>query len=291
MYETARDRRVHPDVRAADAEASSSAVATGVQLLAAGRYVMHEPQGGKPKSQPTWLVELILSGELLVRVRNGPWQSYRRGHGMLYAPNTPYWERVPHSGAVCESVGLLFDMGTSQAFQHCNALQPTFHRLEDPHERLTRLAEQVLSHLGTGMAGDLLAQGCLLQMLGGILQAQMTGENWTVTADHAEHDLVSRTHRFMQTHLARPLLLSDLARETGHSDSGFAHAYKRLTGESPMAALRRRRVDAVKFHLYSNRHTLAEIAQLTGFTDAFHLSRTFKQLLGISPRDFRKQIR
>jgi AraC-like DNA-binding protein len=35
---------------------------------------------------------------------------------------------------------------------------------------------------------------------------------------------------------------------------------------------------------------LAQIARETGFADAFHLSRTFKQSVGVSPRRFRQGL-
>jgi transcriptional regulator GlxA family with amidase domain len=83
------------------------------------------------------------------------------------------------------------------------------------------------------------------------------------------------------------LQLADIAAAVGMSVSGFAHNYKRQTGLSPMAMLRRMRVEAVKSHLMRERLTLEQIANETGFADAFHLSRTFKEVTGVSPRQFR----
>ena len=72
------------------------------------------------------------------------------------------------------------------------------------------------------------------------------------------------------------------------SESGFAHAYRRLAGQSPGQALRRMRIEAVKMYLLHNRLTLEKIAQLTGFADAFHLSHTFRKVVGVSPKQFRQ---
>jgi AraC-like DNA-binding protein len=39
-----------------------------------------------------------------------------------------------------------------------------------------------------------------------------------------------------------------------------------------------------------DRLSLAQIAGETGFADAFHLSRAFKQVTGVSPRQFRHHV-
>jgi AraC-like DNA-binding protein len=57
------------------------------------------------------------------------------------------------------------------------------------------------------------------------------------------------------------------------------------TGESPMMTLTRMRIHLAKTLLLQG-HRLKLVADQTGFWDQYHLSKTFKQHEGISPREF-----
>ena len=59
-------------------------------------------------------------------------------------------------------------------------------------------------------------------------------------------------------------------------------------GESPMRTLTNMRLRLAQGLLLKGRR-LQEIASQTGFVDGFHLSRTFRRVLGCSPRQFRAQ--
>jgi AraC-like DNA-binding protein len=52
-----------------------------------------------------------------------------------------------------------------------------------------------------------------------------------------------------------------------------------------------RRLESASHLLLSGDRSLQEIAELTGHSDAFHLSHAFKKQYGLPPRTFRNQIR
>jgi len=56
-----------------------------------------------------------------------------------------------------------------------------------------------------------------------------------------------------------------------------------------MEYVRQRRIERVKHLLVGSRRKLPEIAAQTGFADGFHLSRTFKRLVGQTPSDYRER--
>jgi AraC-like DNA-binding protein len=80
------------------------------------------------------------------------------------------------------------------------------------------------------------------------------------------------------------LSLTTIARRAGFSGDGFRRAFRRISGETPAAYRRRCRLEAVGRLLTRNDLTLARIAEVTGFVDAFHLSKAWKQATGRSPR-------
>lgn len=262
----------------------------GVQLLGAGHFTMSQTRAGGAMAHRAWVLELVVAGRLEVNVEASGWHTCAAGQALLYRPYTRYRERVPAGGVpVCKSVCLFFELPRAPLFEAWRRPEPSFRSIDDPERVLRRLVDTVLAHLGRSEADDLLALGCFHQVLGTLLKADRGGAALTLSAQRpAEDDVVSRAHDYMRANLSQPLTLPRIAQAVGLSESGFAHAYRRLTGRSPMSDLRRMRIDAVKVHLLSNRLSLAGIAAQTGFADPFHLSRTFKRIVGIPPSDFRR---
>ena len=85
--------------------------------------------------------------------------------------------------------------------------------------------------------------------------------------------------------------LEEIARSMGMSYSAFRKRFVQMTGKSPGEY----RADEIVLRacslLLETNHNLATIAADLGFHDAFHLSKRFKQVVGMSPQDFRRQNR
>lgn len=85
--------------------------------------------------------------------------------------------------------------------------------------------------------------------------------------------------------------LEEIARSMGMSYSAFRKRFVQMTGKSPGEF----RADEIVLRacslLLETNHKLGTIAADLGFHDAFHLSKRFKQVVGMSPQDFRRQNR
>ncbi len=97
-----------------------------------------------------------------------------------------------------------------------------------------------------------------------------------------------RAQQLMSARLDADISLAEVARECGLSLSHFSRAFRQAVGASPHAWLMRRRVDAAKSMMHSNRLPLSEIALACGFADQSHFTRVFSRETGASPGQWRR---
>ena len=95
--------------------------------------------------------------------------------------------------------------------------------------------------------------------------------------DHVMHTLRDRPLETRATSLAR---LSGVA---GLSPSRFAHVFRESMGVPLRPYMRWLRLQRAAHELVSGR-SVTEAAHVAGFADAAHLTRTFRRMLGATPR-------
>jgi AraC-like DNA-binding protein len=92
---------------------------------------------------------------------------------------------------------------------------------------------------------------------------------------------------FIRSEYARSLRSRELAREAGVSFSHLAHLFRGELGLSSREYLAKIRVHVARHLLKESFCTLDHIAELTGFSDASHLSRAFSAAFGQRPGQYR----
>lgn len=99
---------------------------------------------------------------------------------------------------------------------------------------------------------------------------------------------VLRTVRsYIEDHLTEGADLDSLARIAGVSCCHFSRAFKRSTGMPAHHYLITRRISAAIALIRETDRALSDISLEVGFADQSHFSRTFVQLTGLTPGDFR----
>jgi len=83
------------------------------------------------------------------------------------------------------------------------------------------------------------------------------------------------------------LAINELAREVGRHPSWLGSAYRTATGEGPLEAAARFRVERAACSLRETNRSCAYIAHEAGFCDQSHMNRTFRRLLGRAPSEVR----
>ncbi len=97
----------------------------------------------------------------------------------------------------------------------------------------------------------------------------------------ADAGWLSKAMTYMSTNLQRPVALAELCAVCHMSERNFCRLFKEATGVSPIAWHRKLRIRKAEEFLASGLCTLESLAELLGFTDAAHLSRSFYRETGV----------
>jgi AraC family transcriptional regulator len=100
---------------------------------------------------------------------------------------------------------------------------------------------------------------------------------------------VAEALQFIHQNYARDVALSDIAAAVHLSPFHLVRLFKQTLGVSPYQHVIQVRVNNARSLLAagSGRRSLAEIASAVGFADQSHLTRHFKRITGVTPRQFR----
>jgi AraC family transcriptional regulator of arabinose operon len=95
---------------------------------------------------------------------------------------------------------------------------------------------------------------------------------------------------YLCQNLSQPVTLDQLAQRCGLSVSRLAHLFRDQVGQTPHQFLEMQRMTRARQLLDLTQQPIAAIAAETGFPDLFHFSKRFKHHLGLSPRNYRKNL-
>ena len=155
-------------------------------------------------------------------------------------------------------------------------------------ERFTSLMEML--HAESQIAGetdDRIVNG-YCRLIFAYLEHELTRREYSVEAAQRKERL-EKLWQEVQRSLKAPWPVERLARNAGMSVSHFHATVTGYYHTGPQEIVRRLRIDRVKNLLRHSDSKLEEIAELTGFSSAFALSRSFKKQTGMCPREFRLQ--
>ncbi len=98
---------------------------------------------------------------------------------------------------------------------------------------------------------------------------------------------LGRVIDMMRADPARKWNLVTIAREGGFSRNHVIRVFRSATGSTPHRFLVRLRVEKAKELIPQRRNRMIDIAATCGFSNEAHLSRTFRNVVGLSPRQYR----
>lgn len=107
---------------------------------------------------------------------------------------------------------------------------------------------------------------------------------------HPDEEIV-QTQFWLRHNYGKEINLASLAHEFGMSVRTFNRRFKGATNQTPLEYLRGIRLDSAKDLLQSTNISINEISFRSGYQDATHFSRLFKQKHGVTPTQYRTTVR
>ena len=102
-----------------------------------------------------------------------------------------------------------------------------------------------------------------------------------------ENRRMLRARDAMDRDYALPLDVASLASIACVSEAHFIRTFKTTFGETPHRYLQRRRVERAMYHLRATDRTVTDICMQVGFSSLGTFSRTFRDIVGETPSEFR----
>jgi len=102
-------------------------------------------------------------------------------------------------------------------------------------------------------------------------------------------ELAESIHIYIKHNYNSFIDFSEIADRFGFTQSYLTKIFKKYMEVTPARYLKEYRISVAKKLLMSSNLSIKEIADQVGFDDPFHFSKSFKDVVGESPNQFRKQ--
>ncbi|MCI1882578.1 MAG: AraC family transcriptional regulator [Sporolactobacillus sp.] len=108
--------------------------------------------------------------------------------------------------------------------------------------------------------------------------------------DQLYNQLFCRAVKFMYDHLEQKLTLNGLAARLNISVSYLNRLFKQYSSRTPMAYFTQLKMNQAVWYLQYTDDSISDVAERFGYKDVYYFSRMFKQKMGKSPRNYRRNI-
>jgi AraC family transcriptional regulator len=156
---------------------------------------------------------------------------------------------------------------------------------------LTQLTKSILPYIGRPGWPCPLALDHLSLILRAHLLQQYAGLRKSLSVGGLGPSQKRRATELLSEDLSGRIRLSELAAECGLSIGHFARSFKASFGVSAHRWLMQRRIERSQELLIHTRESLSDIAEQAGFSDQAAFTRTFHQIVGVSPGRWRRDYK
>jgi AraC-like DNA-binding protein len=159
-----------------------------------------------------------------------------------------------------------------------------FHDSEGVVGQIIRKMEQEYAAKGTGYLE--LLRCYLTQVLVCAVRASEEAERI-----RTPHRATTAIVEHLRCHYTEPLSLDELSRKLNYTPQYISSLFHKDTGMSLQEFLQRIRIEEACRLIEQGEQQMVRIAQKVGYGDVKHFARVFRRIKGVSPREFRSEIK
>jgi len=107
---------------------------------------------------------------------------------------------------------------------------------------------------------------------------------------HSSEEMAELIKKYIEQNYQNPIDLNLIADHFSFSPSYLTKIFVKHTNITPSKYIMNYRINIAKQLLSDFSFTINMVANMVGYTDPFHFSKTFKQCVGVSPASYREEL-
>ncbi len=195
----------------------------------------------------------------------------------------PYQEADKYSDA--EYVNILLQLNNGEKVVDRIFCDYDYHCVNMPLEKVAALDDMIDKIKEADSFENNLDAEYLIKNIAGIVRNISPGKN--VTMPNA---MVDKIFEYINAHLSVDFSLDDMAKALCMSKYYLCFIFKRKTDTTIVQYRNYRRISLAKKYLAKSDLTVTDISGKVGFGDSAYFTKWFRQIEGVTPSEYRKQI-
>ncbi|MGM0295829.1 AraC family transcriptional regulator [Enterococcus sp. AZ034] len=233
-------------------------------------------------------ISIVLEGESNYYFEEAPATKIKAGSIMLFNPGVNHCE-FQESGTCSHQLHIGLKNISLEGFKRnfFPNKQPLLDLGKYHHQVLDKAWQLVRESNEEQDEFQLMQKALIIEMLVYILRGlndkRLNVVPYLTESQRRHQQIVNYTIYFLENHYKEEITLEKLAQDQFLSPTYLSKVFKEATGVSPINYLIEIRLKRARDMLTNEKLTIKEVASAVGYQDAYHFSKSFKKLFGVSP--------